>query len=104
MKNTKELYHLLYTIKYENNVSSLIDMGMSFSEIGDYYATLLKKGFIENKNGKIQISEKGEAKMEALKETFMHNNVKIGIIKPFLPAQITQIDENFIYLPTEFNK
>lgn len=59
---------LLATVKYNLNVSGLIEMGLSYAEIGQQLALLTRAGYIDKDKDKIGLSPKGEAYFKGLSE------------------------------------
>lgn len=87
---------LLATVKYNLNVSGLIEMGLSYAEIGHQLALLTHAGYIDK--DKIGLSPKGEAYFKGLGEK-MNKNVKFLWIAPLFDEMIPKKDKNDVYLP-----
>lgn len=92
------LLQLLSTVKFNLNMDGLINMGLSYSDIGKELANLTNKGYIEKGHDLIVLSEQGEAKFKSLCEK-MDRNVKFLWIHPLLDEMIPKIDKNDVYLP-----
>lgn len=102
-RNESELtYQLLSTVFYDSDVTPLIKMGISYSEIGQRYAKLISDGLVQSVQGKIVLTEHGMALMNRLQESILKNNVKYLWIKPKIEYQIPHIDENDVFLPNHF--
>lgn len=89
---------LLLTVKYNLNVSGLIEMGLSYAEIGQQLALLTRAGYIDKDKDKIGLSQKGEAYFKGLSEK-MNRNVKFLWINPLYDEMIPKKDKNDVYLP-----
>lgn len=89
---------LLVTVKYNLNVSGLIDLGLSYAEIGQQLALLTRAGYINKDEDKIKLSPKGEAYYKGLSEK-MNRNVKLLWIAPLFDEMIPKKDKNDVYLP-----
>lgn len=92
------MFQLLSTVKFNLSVDGLIDMGLTYADIGKELAVLTEHGYVERDHDFIELSEKGEAKLKALSEK-MDRNVKFLWIMPLLQEQIPKIDKNDVYLP-----
>ena len=102
-KNEKELlYQLLCTVYFDSDVTPLIKMGISYSEIGMRYAQLTSQGLIQTVQGKMILTDRGTAIMNRLQEDIYTKNVKFLWIRPKIEYQITKISENDVYLPNHF--
>ena len=80
------------------NVSGLIEMGLSYAEIGQQLALLTRAGYIDKDKDKIGLSPKGEAYFKGLSEK-MNRNVKFLWITPLFDEMIPKKDKNDVYLP-----
>lgn len=92
------MLQLLTTIKFNLSVDGLISMGLTYADIGEKLAVLTEKDYIERNADIIKLSEKGEAKFNALSEK-MDRNVKFLWIRPLLEEIIPKMDKNDVYLP-----
>lgn len=97
------MLQLLTTIKFNLSVDGLINMELTYADIGEKLAALTEKGYINRNVDLIKLSEKGEAKFNALKEK-MDRNVKFLWIRPLLEESIPKIDKNEVYLPKNWRK
>lgn len=89
---------LLATVKYNLNVGGLIEMGLSYAEIGQQLALLTRAGYIDKDKDKIRLSQKGEAYFKGLSEK-MNRNVNFLWIAPLFDEMIPKKDKNDVYLP-----
>lgn len=96
------MLQLLATVKFNLNVDTLLNMGLSYADIGEKLVLLTEKGYIDKNHDLVQLSEEGEAKLKGLGEK-MDRNVKFLWIHPLLDEKIPRIDKNDVYLPQNWN-
>lgn len=89
---------LLAMVKYNLNFSGLIEMGLSYAEIGQQLALLTRVGYINKDEDKISLSTKGEAYFKGLSEK-INKNVKFLWIAPLFDEMIPKKNKNDVYLP-----
>lgn len=98
MMKVELMFQLLSTIKFNLSVDGLINMGLTYADIGKELAKLTEQGYVDRNQDLIQLTEKGEAKLKSLSEK-MNRNVKFLWIMPLLQEMIPKIDKNDVYLP-----
>ena len=96
------MYQLLSTVYYDSDVTPLIEMGVNYSEIGLRLAQLISDGLLKTVQGKMTLTDKGQAMMNRLQEDIFKKNVKFLWVKPKIEYQIPRIDENDVFLPKKF--
>ena len=101
-KENEIMYQLLSTVYYDSDVTPLIEMGVNYSEIGLRFAQLISDGRLKTVQGKMMLTDKGQAMMNRLQEDIFKKNVKFLWIKPKIEYQIPRIDENDVFLPNKF--
>lgn len=101
MLNEKNLLFLLYVIKYNKPIDSLISIGFEYSQIANFIYDLIGDGNLEDKDGKVILTKKGE-------ENFIRLSTKKGNEQFFLtiPRDIMEekINKKSIFLPSKGSK
>lgn len=101
-KESELSYQLLSIIFYNSDVTPLIKMGVTYSEIGTRYRQLIQDGLVETKQGRMVLTGRGTAVMNRLQDEIYTKNVKFLWIKPKIEYKIPRIDENDVFLPNNF--
>lgn len=106
MKNDKLdiqlTFMLLRAFCTNQDITPLLDLGYSYSAISKELEHCISLGFIIESNGELEISKLGLKESSRLLE-FLKKKKK-GWIDPEFKSQIRKLEENFIYLPSEWEQ
>lgn len=96
----KALQILLSNVINNGNMNSLIDLGLSFKEIGELTDYAIEVGFIDVRENDIALSDKGSKKLIELRID-RKNIPKKDWISLEEKSKIRKITKDFIFLPRQ---
>lgn len=98
MSEATKLYQLLKIIKFEQNLRSLIRIGLTYKDIADFTESVISEGFVIINDNSIALTKEGELKYHELKELTKNTN-KDQWIDREKESMTVSLEPDFIYLP-----
>lgn len=98
--NNKDLYQLLYILKYNGNIKKLIRENITFIDIINNIKALTNEMVLNNDDGKLSLTGKGEKLFEELDYEYKSRD-KDKWIESESKSKIEKLDIDFVYLPDQ---
>jgi predicted transcriptional regulator len=90
---------VLYTINQKLPAESLLERGLSYSQVSDIMSSLQKKALLRFSDGELIITAEGKELLKRFSQS--HKYEKLSFIQIDKSYLIPTIDINAIYLPAE---
>jgi predicted transcriptional regulator len=94
----KHLILLLQIMKGNGNITSLINQGLTYSQIANYTDFVIEKEYISIIDNKFKITEKGEKRLKSLNTKLNRKNSNMWI-SPRYECKVEKMKLSDIYIP-----
>ncbi|EJF53475.1 hypothetical protein SapgrDRAFT_1771 [Saprospira grandis DSM 2844] len=97
MNNTHKAY-LLKIIRFDGNLTPLIDLGYDYIELIAEIESFLEKKYVAENEGLLSVTQKGEEFITSSNKDSGKSNLT-KLIEPEHQSKIRKLDKNDIFLP-----